>query len=70
MTTTVYAIAFLLGAFWGTRIQRVNPIFFAVAGAIIAVGLGNYPYYPLSSISTTMISSIVGFIAGNWGFRK
>ena len=58
--------AFFLGFFFARRLNCVNPVFVALVGSFVALGLGNYPGYSISGISITFVFALIGIILGNW----
>ena len=66
MSEIIYVFAFLLGAFYGTKIKHFNQVTFALFGVLIAFGIGNYPYYGIQGVSTIYVSTVLGLLIGNW----
>lgn len=60
----VYFISALLGFVFGRHILRPNPLLTLGFGAVLALGLGNYPFYPDGFVSLTFIVSLVGILVG------
>ena len=59
-------VGFALGAFYGRLTGRAKAPLLLAAGLLMALLLGNYPYYGIGFISTTYAAALVGVIAGGW----
>lgn len=63
MNPLILLVAFGLGALYGRMIGRPSLPSTIVAGAAMAVLLGNYPYYSLPWISVTYAAALAGALA-------
>ncbi len=60
MNPVILLVAFGLGALYGRMIGMPSLPSTIVAGAAIAVLLGNYPYYSLPFVSVTYAAALAG----------
>jgi|GEM_PF-5674661 len=64
MNIGAYAVALILGISYKKLLGRGNLLFFSLAAAFTALGLGNYPGYPVTGIASTLAFAAIGIIIG------
>ena len=70
MNPTIALIAFALGLAYGRMASKANLPAVVLAGLLMAVLLGNYPYYDMQFISITYASALAGALVGSWRNRS
>jgi hypothetical protein len=64
MNPAIFAVAFALGLVYGRMVTMPKIVPLALFGLLMAVLLGNYPYYEYQSVAITFASALFGAAVG------
>jgi len=65
MNPIVILVGFALGFTYGRMVGGARMTLLAAAGILMAVLLGNYPYYDVAGVAVTYAAALAGVAAGS-----
>ena len=65
MNPAVVLVGFILGFAYGRMVSGARMTLLAAAGMLMAVLLGNYPYYDVTWVAVTYAAALAGVAAGS-----